>query len=264
MPIPEHTFSMNIRLQEGKLRTRRTSLVGFVLIGVLFTSWLVWMRRQPGNGSTLIVGKALQGRAELSRPLMPDAAAAGRNAYTARSNPGFSSQKRLQHQWARPTILERVLPQTDTRARYLFESALMDIRKGRFAEARETLQELLQAFPDEKTSPLARWSMGNVYYREGGRENLHKAADIFAELVLGDEYDPDLEELYQAALIDVALIELDLARSAPSELPPGETAGLTAEIASLAMVVFLEKWPGSPQAGAAQSILQELLTLGPH
>jgi outer membrane protein assembly factor BamD (BamD/ComL family) len=163
-----------------------------------------------------------------------------------------------------PTLLERVLPQTNQSARHLFELALMNIRNGRFAEARDTLQELLHTFPEEKTNALGSWSMGLAYYEEGGRENFRKAADIFGEFVSGKDYDPDLEELYQAALIDVAFIELELAKSTPLAPPSGEKATPNLEFAILALEVFLEKWPDSPHAGAAQSILQELLALGIH
>jgi outer membrane protein assembly factor BamD (BamD/ComL family) len=144
-------------------------------------------------------------------------------------------------------------------------SGIDKIRNGKFAEARTALQLLIDLFPNDGSVPLANWSMGLAYFKEGGRENFRKAADKFKEFDLGYDYEPDLEELQQAAEINVALIELDLMKSATGEMLRSEMTAQKVGEAVLGLKSFLANWPDSQFAPAAQAALREIMDLtSPH
>jgi hypothetical protein len=240
----------------SRVEMRRKMGIAYILMGLLFICLSVWICRPPVDGSRSI---GLHGQAEghVGLPALPSGAASGevRKTGSGRSGLNFS----LTFGETGTTFLERVLSQSDPGALSSFESALANLRKGQYAEARETLQELLHSFPKDKTAKLATLAMAVTYYQEGGRENFRKAADSFGEFLLGGDYSPELDDIYQAALIDVAAIELYLVKSASPDLLPEELTESRVGLATLAMVAFLEKWPDSPYAPAAQSALQELL-----
>jgi len=167
--------------------------------------------------------------------------------------------------WIDAAFVRRILASSDSRARYLYKDALDKIRNGKFAEARTALQQLMDFFSNDASVPLANWSMGLSYYKEGGRENFRKAADKFNEFDLGYDYGPDLEELHQAAEINVALIELNLMNSSTGEMPGGEMTAQKVGEAALGLKSFLARWPDSQFAPAAQAALREILDLtSPH
>ncbi len=179
-----------------------------------------------------------------------------------------TSQKSIvapESNWQDAALVRRILASSDPRAGYLYKDALGKIRKGKFSETRRALQQLMDLFPNDRSVPLANWSMGLAYYKEGGRENVRKAADKFKEFDLGYEYEPDLEELHQAAEINVALIELDLMNSATGEMLRSEMTAQKVGAAVLGLKSFLARWPDTQFAPAAQAALREIMDLtSPH
>ena len=75
----------------------------------------------------------------------------------------------------------------------------------------------------------------------------------------------DLEELHQAAEINVALIELDLMNSATGEMLRSEMTAQKVGAAVLGLKSFLARWPDTQFAPAAQAALREIMDLtSPH
>ncbi|MBZ5497012.1 MAG: outer membrane protein assembly factor BamD [Acidobacteriia bacterium] len=177
------------------------------------------------------------------------------------------------------TSLRRILANSDPRARLMLESSLSSIRSHKFLEARLALQILIKTYPDDQAVALAHWALALGYYREGGLENLRIAADQFSKFSHLYESDKNLEELVQAAQLDVAVIQIELMCLSASEkgwpiaefatydtgaMPAGTLAlseldtMMTADNAILNLQMFLSQWPDSPYAPAARASLEQV------
>ncbi len=91
------------------------------------------------------------------------------------------------------------------------------MRNGGYVEARLAFWTLIRTYPGDKAEPLAYWAIGLSLYKEGGEENLTMALDQFVNWLIFFPGEKDLEDLAEAAQINVAVIALEMMNSAPSE-----------------------------------------------
>jgi len=67
--------------------------------------------------------------------------------------------------------------------RVLFETALKDLKKGRYTVARLTLNTLISTYPDSEFMPEAKYAMAESFYREGTTSNLNQAETEFKDFI---------------------------------------------------------------------------------
>jgi len=155
-------------------------------------------------------------------------------------------------------VVRRILAECDPSAGSLFEEGIRLLDEGDPDAARNKFEHLIEAYPGDKTKPLASWAIGLsyylAYYRGGGAHNLHQAANQFIRFRDGYESDKDLEELVQAAMFDIPVLSIELMRSAPSEYERTHAAAL----AQSTLSAFLARWPDDPRAAAARAELAEI------
>jgi tetratricopeptide (TPR) repeat protein len=253
---------MPLKTDENGMEMRRQIIVALVLIGSSLACLFVWFREhQGGVSSSANISEHARGHEAL--PALPINGLPTKNRKSGRETPRPIIVSAPNGEKA--AFLQRAWAKSDPRARHLFEDGLHKTRDGRFTEAREAFQELIHSFPDDKAISLASWAMGLAYYKEGGRENFRRAADAFKEFDRGYDYETDLEELHQPALIDVALIELDLMKSATPEMLLSDGTAQRVGSATLGLKAFLKRWPDSPYAPAVHAALQEIMwSTSPH
>ncbi len=128
------------------------------------------------------------------------------------------------------------------------------LRQRGYTESRLAFQTLIRTFPGDSAEPLAYWAMGLSYCKEGGEENLLLAADYYLNWLIFFPGEKDLEDLAEAALINVALIESERINAAQSEKDKFAATQFSAH----ALAQFLKGYPESPLVPAAQSRLEEL------
>ncbi len=147
-----------------------------------------------------------------------------------------------------------LLAQSAPKARELFQTGMKFLRSHRFVESRLAFQTLVRTFPGDEAEPLAYWAMGLSYCKEGGEENLMLAADQFLNWLIFFPGEKGLEDLAEAAQINIALIEWERMNDAKSEKDIINAAKIRAQ----ALTQFLQGYPDSQAAQAAQSHLAEI------
>jgi hypothetical protein len=98
----------------------------------------------------------------------------------------------------------------------------------------------------------ALWVYAYSFYSEGGMENVQKAKETFEDFIALFANGP--EDLVQAAQIDIAVICIELMRSAPTL---GYRIGAAAEAAQV-LKNFLLRWPNCPRAYDASIALKNV------
>jgi hypothetical protein len=146
--------------------------------------------------------------------------------------------------------IQKMLADSDPRAKSLFQSALQSVERGDFAKARTMLHEILADYGWEcnknRMAAPAYWAIGLTYYQEGGQDGLSLAATFFQNY---QQTYPTCEpkELLEAAQINLSVIYMDQMNTAAKE----NARTRAAQHAADALKAYLEKWPDSPEAYAA-------------
>jgi hypothetical protein len=149
---------------------------------------------------------------------------------------------------------QEFLNKSNPKARELFETGMAYLRSGRYTESRLAFQTLIRTFPGDKAEPLAYWTMGLSFCREGGYENFQLAMDQFINWLIFFPAEGGLEDLAQAAHVNATVLGMELMDTAPDEKGKIWAAKMTAQ----ALTQFLKGYPGSIGASDAQSNLAEL------
>jgi TolA-binding protein len=147
-----------------------------------------------------------------------------------------------------------VLAQSGPKTRELFETGMSYLRNGRYVEARLAFQTLVRTYPGDKAQALAYWAMGLSFYKEGGDANLLMASDQLRNFLIFFPGEPGLEDLAEAAQMNIAVIETEMMDYAQSEKQKINAAKITSQ----ALTQFLKAYPDSLEAPAAQIHLVEI------
>lgn len=165
-------------------------------------------------------------------------------------------------QVARPSLSvqtppwRRVLAESATQARSIFEAGMNYLRDGEFMKARLAFQTIIRSFPGDKAEAPAYWAVALSYYREGGLENLMLASDQLRNYLIFFPDEKGLEGFAEAAQIDIAIVEREIMRMSGDDR---ERMMIAAYASFQAVEAFLKKYPNSPRAAAAWDCLAEVL-----
>ncbi|HTS10519.1 MAG TPA: outer membrane protein assembly factor BamD [Candidatus Limnocylindrales bacterium] len=129
----------------------------------------------------------------------------------------------------------------------LYERAMFDVRKGKFTEARLTLQALINTYPDSEYLAKAKLGVADSYYKEGGTSNLTQAIDEYKNFII---FFPFLDEAAYAQM------QIGLGHFHMMEKPDRDTT--QAIEAEQEFQTFLLKYPQSPLIPKAEQYLRDV------
>lgn len=129
----------------------------------------------------------------------------------------------------------------------LFERAQEDIRKGRHAVARLTLQTLINTYPDSEYLAKAALAVADSYYKEGGTANLTQAVQEYQNFIT---FFPFLEE--------AAYAQMQVAMSHYRRMEKPDRDRTSARLAEEALQTFILKYPDHALLGQAEQRLREV------
>jgi hypothetical protein len=147
--------------------------------------------------------------------------------------------------------LQEALAESPQKIKGLFAVGLAKMRMRKFVEARLAFQTLIRLSTECKLAAPAYLAVGVSYALEGGEENLMLAADEFKNYMIFFPPNEGVPELFQAAQIDLATVEIQLMQSADGE--KGRRTDGTVAVETL--TAFLNQWPDNPEAPAARAWL---------
>ena len=131
--------------------------------------------------------------------------------------------------------------------RALFETALKDLKKGRYTVARLTLNTLISTYPDSEFMPEAKYAMAESFYREGTTANLNQAETEFKDFIT---FFP-LNDRADDAQLMIAMTHVRQ-REKPDRDPT------QAQLAQSELNRMIESYPDSPLLDEAKSLLREI------
>jgi outer membrane protein assembly factor BamD len=131
--------------------------------------------------------------------------------------------------------------------RVLFETALKDLKKGRYTVARLTLNTLISTYPDSEFMPEAKYAMAESFYREGTTSNLNQAETEFKDFIT---FFP-LNDRADDAQLMIAMTHVRQREKADRD----PTQALLAQSELNRMI---EAYPDSPLLDEAKSLLREV------
>ena len=151
------------------------------------------------------------------------------------------------------TALAAASPETKA----MLESGLAWMYGGEYLKSRLAFQTIVRSHPGCEIEAPAYLACGISYFMEGGRENLLMAADQFMNYTVFFPSKEGMQELYQAAQVNLALAEVQLMESAAN----GKDRRTAAEVAAKSLTAFLNEWPDHAQAPAAGAALWQVKAL---
>lgn len=129
----------------------------------------------------------------------------------------------------------------------LFDRAAEDLKKGRHAVGRLTLQTLINTYPDSEYLAKAKLAIADSYYKEGGTAGLTQAVAEYKDFIT---FFPFLDEAAYAQM------QVGMAHYRRMEKPDRDrTEGRLAEDE---LQMFLQKYPNHPLAQQAEQRLREV------
>jgi outer membrane protein assembly factor BamD len=129
----------------------------------------------------------------------------------------------------------------------LYDRAMADQKKGRYTEARLSLQTLINTYPDSEYLAKAKLSIADSYYKESGTSNLTLAINEYKDFIT---FFPFLEESTYAQM-QVGMAHYRMMEKADRDRTE-------AEAAEDEFQTFLLKYPQSPLAPKAGQRLREV------
>jgi outer membrane protein assembly factor BamD len=129
----------------------------------------------------------------------------------------------------------------------LYEKAVFDLKKGRYATGRLALQTLINTYPDSEYLAKAKLAIGDSYFKEGGTAGLKQSIVEYKDFIT---FFPFLDESASAQL------QIAMAHYRQMEKPDRDHAEAVQSEAEFQ--TFLEKYPSSPLVPQAEQHLREV------
>jgi outer membrane protein assembly factor BamD len=129
----------------------------------------------------------------------------------------------------------------------LYDRALADQKKGRYTEARLSLQTLINTYPDSEFLAKAKLAIADSYYKESGTSNLTLAINEYKDFIT---FFPFLDEATYAQM-QVGMAHYKMMEKADRDRTE-------AEAAEDEFQTFLLKYPQSPLVPKATQRLREV------
>jgi len=129
----------------------------------------------------------------------------------------------------------------------LYEKAVFDLKKGRYATDRLALQTLINTYPDSEYLAKAKLAIGDSYFKEGGTAGLKQSIVEYKDFIT---FFPFLDESASAQM------QIAMAHYRQMEKPDRDHA--EAVQAEAEFQTFLEKYPSSPLVPQAEQHLREV------
>jgi outer membrane protein assembly factor BamD len=131
--------------------------------------------------------------------------------------------------------------------RILYDRSMLDIKKGRYTEARLSLQALINTYPDSEYLAKAKLAVADSFYKEGGTSNLTQAVEEYKNF---DIFFPFLDEAAYAQL-QVGMAHYRMMEKSDRDIT-------NAQAAEDDFQTFLLKYPTSPLVPKAQQELRDV------
>lgn len=129
----------------------------------------------------------------------------------------------------------------------LYDRSMLDIKKGRYTEARLSLQALINTYPDSEFLAEAKLSVADSFYKEGGTSNLTQSVEEYKNFII---FFPFLEKASYAQL-QVGMAHYRMMEKSDRDIT-------NAEAAEDDFQTFLLRYPTSPLAPQAQQRLRDV------
>jgi outer membrane protein assembly factor BamD len=129
----------------------------------------------------------------------------------------------------------------------LYDRAMADQKKGRYTEARLSLQTLINTYPDSEYLAKAKLAIADSYYKESGTSNLTLAINEYKDFIT---FFPFLDEATYAQM-QVGMAHYKMMEKADRDRTE-------AEAAEDEFQTFMLKYPQSPLAPKAAQRLREV------
>jgi outer membrane protein assembly factor BamD len=129
----------------------------------------------------------------------------------------------------------------------LYDRAMADQKKGRYTEARLSLQTLINTYPDSEFLAKAKLAIADSYYKESGTSNLTLAINEYKDFIT---FFPFLDEATYA--------QMQVAMSHYKMMEKADRDRTEAEAAEDEFQTFLLKYPQSPLVPKAAQRLREV------
>jgi outer membrane protein assembly factor BamD len=129
----------------------------------------------------------------------------------------------------------------------LYDRSMADYKRGRYTEARLSLQTLINTYPDSEYLAKAKLAIGDSFYKEGGTSNLTQAIESYKDF---ETFFPFLDECAYAQM-QVGMAHFRMMEKADRD-------NSQAQFAEDEFQTFLLKYPNSPLVPKAEQHLREV------
>jgi outer membrane protein assembly factor BamD len=129
----------------------------------------------------------------------------------------------------------------------LYDRSLLDIKKGRYTEARLSLQALINTYPDSEYLAEAKLAIADSFYKEGGTSNLTQAVEEYKNFII---FFPFLDKASYAQM------QVGMAHYRMMEKSDRDSSN--AQAAEDDFQTFLLKYPQSPLVPQAEQHLRDI------
>ncbi len=129
----------------------------------------------------------------------------------------------------------------------LYDRSMAEYKKGRYTEARLSLQTLINTYPDSEYLAKAKLAIGDSFYKEGGTANLTQSIETYKDFIT---FFPFLDESAYAQM-QVGMAHLRMMEKADRD-------NSQAQFAEDEFQTFLLKYPNSPLVPKAEQHLREV------
>ncbi|HEY4741179.1 MAG TPA: outer membrane protein assembly factor BamD [Candidatus Acidoferrales bacterium] len=129
----------------------------------------------------------------------------------------------------------------------LYDRAMSDFKRGKYTEARLSLQTLINTYPDSEFLAKAKLAIGDSFYKEGGTANLTQAIETYKDF---ETFFPFLDEAAYAQM-QVGMAHFRMMEKADRD-------DSQAQFAEDEFQSFLLKYPNSPLVPKAEQKLREV------
>src|SRR5271170_3370656 len=129
----------------------------------------------------------------------------------------------------------------------LYERSMADYKRGRYTEARLSLQTLINTYPDSEYLAKAKLAIGDSFYKEGGTSNLTQSIETYKDFIT---FFPFLDESAYAQM-QVGMAHFRMMEKADRD-------DSQAQFAEDEFQTFLLKYPNSPLVPKAEQHLRDV------
>jgi len=129
----------------------------------------------------------------------------------------------------------------------LYDRSMADYKRGRYTEARLSLQTLINTYPDSEYLAKAKLAIGDSFYKEGGTSNLTQAIESYKDF---ETFFPFLDECAYAQM-QVGMAHFRMMEKADRD-------NSQAQFAEDEFQTFLLKYPNSPLVPKAEQHLRDV------